>query len=132
MRQGDAMAKVRWLPDVAPHDYDAALGYLTLKLDAPRAIVVVRQLREAPGVEWRRANDVIRACQLPPLPLSDPGVKRGLRKIRAREQLSPVLVVSYRFGGDIADGYHRVSAVYQLDPFQLVPLRLAYLADAGA
>jgi len=42
--------------------------------------------------------------------------------------LSPVLVVGGGEGADIADGFHRVSLVYRLDPYGDVPLRLA---DAG-
>jgi hypothetical protein len=116
--------KIRWLDDVAAHDYDAALDYLTLKLDRPRAETMVAALRALPGPELRRANDILRACGLPPLPRDDPGVARHLRK-DARKPLSPVLVVSFDDGGDIADGYHRVSAAYQLDPYTPVPARIA-------
>ena len=117
--------KIRWLDDVAPHDFEAALNYLSLKLDPDRAGAVVTELRAA-EVGWYRANDVIRACQLAPLPPADPGVCRVLSKIKKGTPLSPVLVVSYHFGGDIADGYHRVSSAYHQDPFQLVPMRLAH------
>jgi hypothetical protein len=116
--------KIRWLADVADHDYDAALDYLTLKLDRPRAETMVAALRALPGPEPRRANDILRACGLRPLPRVDPGVARHLRK-DARKPLSPVLVVSFDDGGDIAVGYHRVSAAYQTDPYTLVPARIA-------
>jgi hypothetical protein len=36
-----------------------------------------------------------------------------------------VLVVSFDEVADIADGYHRVSLAYALDPFAAVPLRIA-------
>jgi hypothetical protein len=39
--------------------------------------------------------------------------------------LSPVLVLSADTGADIADGYHRVSLVYRIDPYAEVPLKLA-------
>lgn len=123
------MKKPRWLDDVAPHDFDAALAYLTLKLDPSRAEAAVAGLRAA-TLEWRRANDIIRACGLEPLPDTDPGVAKNLRKIRAGKPLSPVLLVSYHFGGDIADGYHRVSTVYLIDPFALVPLRVTNVREA--
>jgi hypothetical protein len=38
-----------------------------------------------------------------------------------------VLVVSFDDGAEIADGYHRVSLSYALDPFAAVPLRMASL-----
>ena len=53
-------------------------------------------------------------------PLSDPGVLNDLKKVLAGKKLSPVLVAE----GDIADGYHRVSLAYALDPYTDVPLKL--------
>jgi hypothetical protein len=117
--------RLRWLDDVKEHDYEAALEYLTLKLDESRAQVLVAALRALPGPQPRRANDILRACGLPPLPRSDPGVARHLGKGGGRLPLSPVLVVRFDDGGDIADGYHRVSAAYQQDPYTRVPARIA-------
>ena len=45
---------------------------------------------------------------------------RDLQKVLAGEKLSPVLIAE----GDIADGYHRVSLAYALDPYADVPLKL--------
>ena len=59
-----------------------------------------------------------------PLSLDDPGVRRDLLNAVSGKRLSPVLVVSTGDGGDIADGYHRVSLAYHLDPFGDVPLRI--------
>jgi hypothetical protein len=36
-----------------------------------------------------------------------------------------VLVIRAETGADIADGYHRVSLVYRIDPYGTVPLKLA-------
>ena len=46
----------------------------------------------------------------------------------AGERLSPVLVVSFDDGAEIADGYHRISLTYALDPFGVVPVRIASLS----
>jgi hypothetical protein len=121
---GDGSLGVRWLGDVATHDFDAALAYLSLKLDEKQADAAVKHLRKA-DVTHRRANDILRACGLTPLPLDDPGVRRDLLNAVSGKRLSPVLVVSTDDGGDIADGYHRVSLAYHLDPFGDVPLRIA-------
>jgi hypothetical protein len=75
-------------------------------------------------VTSRRANDILRATGLPALPLTDPGVKKDLLKLLSGEKLSPVLVFDRQPGADIADGYHRVSLAYNIDPFIMVPLRL--------
>lgn len=114
---------LRWLDDVASHDFDAALAYLSLKFDDKQATTAVARLRKA-DVTRRRANDILRACSLDALPLDDPGVRRDLLNAVSGKKLSPVLVVSTGDGGDIADGYHRVSLAYHLDPFGDVPLRI--------
>ncbi len=114
---------LRWLDDVASHDFDAALAYLTLKFDEKQAADAVGRLRKA-KVTRRRANDILRACNLDALPLDDAGVRRDMLNAVSGKRLSPVLVVSTGDGGDIADGYHRVSLAYHLDPFGDIPLRI--------
>jgi hypothetical protein len=115
---------VRWLDDVAEHDFAAAKAYLSLRLDPAQVDDLVEDLRSA-DVTTRRANDILRACGREPLPLDDPGVRRDLLKAVSGEKLSPILVVTLHQGADIADGYHRASLAYHLDPFGDVPLRIA-------
>lgn len=115
---------IRWREDVAAHDYAAAMAYLTLRFDERRAKTVVARLGKA-ALTRRRANDILRAAALDPAPLEDPGVIKDLIKVIEGKALSPVLVVSSAAHADIADGYHRVSLVYRLDPYGEVPLRLA-------
>ena len=45
---------------------------------------------------------------------------RELKKVLAGKKLSPILVAE----ADIADGYHRLSLAYNLDPYGDVPLKL--------
>ena len=115
---------IKWRDDVAAHDYDAAEAYLSLKLDGEAAGKIVKRLRKA-SLTTRRANDILRASGLTPAPLDDPGVMKDLIKVIQGTPLSPVLVISDPGGADIADGYHRVSLVYRLDPFAEIPLKLA-------
>jgi hypothetical protein len=114
---------IAWLKDVADHDYEAAYDYLSLKFDKKRASEAVDRMKKA-KLTARRANDILRATGLNPLPLTDPGVQRDLLKLLNGEKLSPVLVCDQKPGSDIADGYHRVSLAYNIDPFMSVPLRL--------
>src|SRR3984957_12773642 len=116
---GEAVQYLRWREAVANHDYMAELSYLTNRFGESRAQEVSKKLRKLPVIH-RRANDILRATRRDPLPLSDPGVLRDLQKVLAGEKLSPVLVAEE----DIADGYHRVSLAYALDPYALVPLKL--------
>jgi hypothetical protein len=115
--------KIKWLDDVADHDYDAAAAYLSLKLDEEEVHKAVKRLRNAP-LTTRRANDILRAAGLTAARLDDPGVMKDLIKVIEGRHLSPVLVVSAKERADIADGYHRVSLVYRIDPYGEVPLKL--------
>jgi hypothetical protein len=116
--------KIKWLDDVAEHDYESAEAYLSLKLDKEAVNKIVKRLRHA-HLTTRRANDILRAAGLTAAPLDDPGVMKDLIKAIEGRHLSPVLVVSAEAGADIADGYHRVSLVYRIDPYGEVPLKLA-------
>jgi hypothetical protein len=113
---------LRWLKDVEDHDFDAALAYLSLRFNETKAKSMVHALREA-KVTTRRANDILRACDRPALSLEDPGVRRDFAKAAVSTKLSPVLLVTGK-DVDIADGYHRVSLAYHLNPFGDVPLRI--------
>ena len=115
---------IRWRKDVAEHDYAAAHAYLSIGLDQQRASKIVAQLRKA-KLTKRRANDILRAAGLDAAPLADPGVIKDVIKVMEGDELSPVLVVSGGDRADIADGFHRVSLVYRVDPYGEVPLRLA-------
>jgi hypothetical protein len=114
---------IKWRQAVAEHDYAAATAYLSLKLGDDDVEKAVRRLRDA-KLTSRRANDILRAAGLSPAPLDDPGVMKDLIKAVEGEELSPVLVLSGKRGSDIADGFHRVSLVYRLDPYAVVPLKI--------
>jgi hypothetical protein len=116
---GEAVQYVRWKKEVADHDYAAASSYLSIRFGESRGQEVSKKLQKLPVIH-RRANDILRATRRNPLPLSDPGVLRDLQKVLAGQKLSPVLVAE----GDIADGYHRISLAYALDPYADVPLKL--------
>jgi hypothetical protein len=80
-------------------------------------------MRKAP-VTTRRANDILRATGHDPAPLDYPGVMKDLIKVIEGKRLSPVLVMNNGGRAEIADGFHRVSLVYQIDPYGEVPLKL--------
>jgi hypothetical protein len=119
MTIAEAVPYVQWKKDVATHDYAAASSYLSIRFGESRAQELSEKLQKLPVIT-RRANDILRATRREPLPLSDPGVMKELKKVLAGQKLSPVLVAE----GDIADGYHRVSLAYALDPYADVPLKL--------
>jgi hypothetical protein len=109
---------------VATHDYAAAQNYLSLKLDEGAAAKAVDRLRKA-ELTSRRVNDILRAAGLSAAALDDPGVVKDLIKVIEGKELSPILAVIGPQWADIADGFHRVSLVYRIDPYGEVPLKLA-------
>jgi hypothetical protein len=114
-----------WRKDVADHDYGAAFDFLRIRVGKKRAKALIEGLRRVDLVQMR-ANDILRACQLPALELSDPGTHHNMVNTILGRPLSPVLVVSLANGtSTIADGYHRVSWAYQISPWAYVPGRLA-------
>ncbi len=110
---------LRWKKDVDEHDYAAASSYLSIRFGEGKAKKAAAELQKLPVIT-RRANDILRATGRTPLPLADPGVLKDLKKVLSGEKLSPILVAE----ADIADGYHRVSLAYALDPYAVVPLKL--------
>jgi hypothetical protein len=118
------LVPIKWAPKVAEHDYAAARAYLSLKLGEDAVKTAVKHLRKA-ELTQRRANDILRASGLVPAALSDPGVIKDLIRVIEGTPLSPVLVLVGKRGAEIADGFHRVSLVYQLDPYADVPMKLA-------
>ncbi len=87
------VGKIKWLPDVAEHDYASAEAYLSLKLDAAQVSKAIGRLRKA-EITVRRANDILRASGLTAAPLDDPGVIKDIVKVIEGKRLSPVLVVA--------------------------------------
>jgi hypothetical protein len=119
MSTTETASYLRWKKDVDDHDYVAAASYLSIRFGESRAEKVAAELRKLPVIT-RRANDILRATGREPLPLSDPGVLKDLKKVLSGEKLSPILVAE----SDVADGYHRLSLAYALDPYADIPLKL--------
>jgi hypothetical protein len=118
------ITQIRWRKRVADHDYAAAEAYLSLKLNETEAAGAVARLRKA-KLTTRRVNDILRAAGMTAAPLDDPGVMKDLVKVIEGVELSPILFVNSAGRADIADGFHRVSLVYQLEPYGVVPLKIA-------
>ncbi len=124
MSKLESTVRIKWEHAVADHDYAAAEAYLSLKLDQESCEKAVKKLREA-ELTKRRANDILRAAGLTAAALDDPGVMKDLVKVIEGDRLSPVLVLGGDGKADIADGFHRVSLVYRLDPYGVIPLKIA-------
>ncbi len=113
--------KIRWLKVPQKHDYPAARAYLTLLLTSREAEKIIERLKSA-KVEEFAAKDIFRAANVPLLPKSDSDVRKDRRLIRSKTALSPLLL--YRDPAlhklVIADGYHRLCAVYSFDEESMI------------
>ena len=116
---------VRWLDEPEDHNYPAALSYLSLMYDRKLAKEIVGRLKRARPLEFK-AKDIFRASRLSLLGVSNSHVERDQRKIAGGTPLSPLLLVRGPGRGEltIADGYHRLCAVYALDEDALIPCRI--------
>lgn len=116
---------LRWLDAPEAHNYPAALSYLSLLLDEATAAGHVGALKGVP-VTWFKAKDIFRASALSLLGVSNGHVEKDRVKITKGMALSPILLVRDPAHGKviIADGYHRLCAVYSVDEDALVPCKI--------
>ena len=119
-------AEIKWLAEPEEHDYPAANSYLTLLFDESKARTLVTALRGERVREFK-AKDIFRASGLSLLGVSNSHVEKDRRKIHAGDPLSPLLLVRDPAHGRVivADGYHRLCAVYSFDEDALVPCKIA-------
>ena len=121
--------KVKWLDEPEEKDYAAARSYLSLLVPGGDLDRLIDALQKAPSGRWR-AKDILRATQLPLLGATrSEEVAEKLKKIRANERLSPILIVILRpdVVAQIADGYHRTCAAYLAHEDTLVPGRILFI-----
>ncbi len=116
---------IHWLSDVERHDYGAAASYLGLIYPDARVRDTVARLRRT-KVRVFKAKDIFRAARLPLLGAGNSHVDRDREKIRKGEGLSPILLVRDPGNGrlEIADGYHRLCAVYLSDEDAMIPCKI--------
>ena len=118
--------KIKWLSKPQEHDYTAASSYLGLLYDESTVSAFVERLNQAP-MSKHQAKDIFRASRLSLLGVSNSHVKTDRKKIKAGKALSPLLLVRDPRNGKviIADGYHRLCAVYSYDEDALIPCKIA-------
>ena len=117
--------KIKWLADSEDHDYPAAGSYLSLLYDAAATAKYVKKLRKA-RISKYKAKDIFRAAGLSLLGISNLHVEHDRKKILAGQSLSPLLLVRASSNQTviIADGYHRLCAVYSFDEDAVIPCKI--------
>ena len=117
--------EIKWLADPEDHDYPAAGSYLSLLYDDASVEKYVDQLRKASMSKFK-AKDIFRASGLSLLGISNSHVEHDREKILRGQSLSPLLLMRGRSNQEliIADGYHRLCAVYSFDEDALIPCKI--------
>lgn len=118
--------QVMWLHEPEEQDYPAAQSFLCLLYDEQTAVTYVEKLKRAPMSEFK-AKDIFRASGLSLLGISNTHVEKDRHKIQSGHQLSPLLLIRDSANGRVivADGYHRLCAVYSYEEDVLIPCKIA-------
>ena len=114
-----------WLADAEDHDFPDAESYLTLIYSGKRAAKIVAKLRAA-GIVQYQAKDIFRASQLSLLGISNSHIEKNRQKIKTGTGLPPILLVRDKRNRKVivADGYHRLCAVYEFDEDAWIPCKV--------
>lgn len=120
--------KINWLDKPADHNYPSAVSYLSLIIDPAMVRTFMEMLKKEPITHFK-ARDIFRASGLPLLGISQHQIERNLKKIENEEYLSPILLVRDELPRKviIADGYHRLCAVYHHDDNTEIPCQILSL-----
>lgn len=116
---------ITWLSKPENQDYAAAGSYLSLLYDEKTTSKIVGKLKKSAMSEFK-AKDIFRASGLPLLGIVNSHVLKDKKKILTKEKLSPILLVRDFKNGKviIADGYHRMCAVYYYDEDAVIPCQI--------
>lgn len=116
---------IKWLNNPEEHNYPAAQSYLSLLYDEKLVSEWVEKLKKAP-MKIFKAKDIFRASGLSLLGVSNSHVEKDQKKIKTKTALSPILLVRDTQNGKviIADGYHRLCAVYTFDEDSDIPCKI--------
>lgn len=117
--------EIKWLSEPEEHDYLAAKSYLSLIYDEFKTNAYVEKLRQCSISEFK-AKDIFRASRLSLLGISNAHVEKDQQKIESGQALRPLLLVRDSANGKviIADGYHRLCAIYPYDEDAIVPCKI--------
>lgn len=125
MAKSESKIVIKWLDEPEAHDYPAAASFLSL-LDAPDKVQGTVKLLKAAPMTTFKAKDIFRASGLSQLGVSNSHVERDRQKVKSGATLSPLLLLRDPAHGRvvIADGYHRLCAVYSIDEDAQIPCKI--------
>src|SRR5277367_4686543 len=116
---------IGWQDKPAEQDYAAAMSFLSLMYEKNTTARFVSKLKNTRMTEFK-SKDIFRASGLPLLGIANPHVTLDRKKILSKQKLSPILLVRDSQNGKviIADGYHRMCAVYYYDEDAIIPCQI--------
>jgi hypothetical protein len=118
--------KIKWSSEPDEQDYPAALSYLSLLYDEHKAATYVNKLKRA-AISQFKAKDIFRASGLPLIRAGNTHVQKDRQRIQSSHALSPLLLIRDSANAKliIADGFHRLCAVYSYDEDAVIPCKIA-------
>ena len=117
--------EIKWLDLPEEHDYPAAESYLSLIYESKVVEALIDKLQSIATSNFK-AKDLFRASNLSLLGISNSHVRKDARKLKTGNAISPLLLVRDQANGNviIADGYHRLCAVYRFDEDAIIPCKI--------
>ena len=117
--------QIHWHNKPQESNYLAALSYLSLLFPEREAAKMVMKLRKTRVSEFK-AKDIFRASGLSLLGISNSRIEKDRSKIKEQIPLSPILLVRSQKSEKVivADGYHRLCALYYYDEGAVIPCKI--------
>jgi hypothetical protein len=117
--------EVKWLKQPADKDYAAAETYLQLLYGPKKARSWSKKLKAVPMAKYA-AKDLLRASATPISEVEAFDWVKQHKEIAEGTPLSPILLIRQENGGPliIADGFHRLCAVFGVDQQAPVPCKI--------
>jgi hypothetical protein len=120
-----ATTPIKWFDGPQKHDYPAAQSYLSLTMKPSIVDKIVAALKQAEMTVFK-SKDIFRASRLPLLGIGNYHVEKVRAEILAGQQISPLLLYREKITARvvIADGFHRLCAVYTFDEDADIPCKI--------
>jgi hypothetical protein len=117
--------KLIWFKEPEEKDYPAANSYLSLIYGKDKSDELVVKLKDT-SITMFKAKDLFRSSSLSLLGISNSHVEKDIEKIKKNKKISPLLLVRDTINRKviIADGYHRLCAVYTFNEDELIPCKI--------
>lgn len=118
-------AEIKWRSEPASKDYSAAETFLQLLYTPKKARLCATKLKRTEMSQYA-AKDILRASGISFTDIRAFDWTKQQKEISQGTQLSPILIVRQENGGHlvVADGFHRLCAVFTLDQEMIVPCKI--------